>query len=394
MGPLQGVQIIELAGLGPAPFCGMLLADLGAEVIRIERPDSNSTAALDPLARNRKSLACDLQKPEAVAAVLRLVASADGLIEGFRPGVMERLGLGPDTCLEKNPRLAYGRMTGWGQDGPLANAAGHDINYIALTGALHMIGETGGKPVPPLNLVGDFGGGGMLLALGMVSAILNARSTGKGQVVDAAMVDGVNLLMAMFHGFKAMGLHAEETGSAFLGGGAHYYNTYETKDGKYVSIASIEPQFYEMLIEKAGLDPGRFGPQAFAWRVDSEVRSAWPALKAELATVFKTRTRHEWCEIMEGTDVCFAPVLTMNEAPAHAHNQARGAFLDVGGNLQPAPAPRFSDNPSIHPEAGVMPGTNSREILAAAGFDTEEIKCLVAAKAVFCCGDTGTETDP
>lgn len=383
MGPLRGIKIIELAGLGPAPFAGMMLADMGAEVVRVERPAKGSNAPLDPLARNRKSIACDLKHPDAVAAVLRLVDGADGLIEGFRPGVTERLGLGPADCLARNPALAYGRMTGWGQEGPLAHAAGHDMNYLALTGMLNMIGERGRKPVPPLNLVADFGGGGMLLAFGMVCAILSARATGEGQVVDAAMVDGVNAMASLFHGFRAMGVLAEGTGESFLGGAAHWYDTYETRDGHYVAIASLEPQSYDLLIEKAGLDRDRFGPHAFRWLADPEPDEEWPELKAELAAVFGTRTRDEWCRIMEGTDICFAPVLTLSEALEHPHNRARGAFVDVGGNPQAAPAPRFGKTNPDRPRAGAAPGTHSREILLAAGYGDDEIDAMIASGAIW-----------
>ena len=382
MGPLQGIRIIELAGLGPAPFAGMMLADMGAEVIRVERAVPDSNAPFDPLARNRKSIACDLKHPDAVEAVLRLVDDADGLIEGFRPGVTERLGLGPEDCLARNPKLAYGRMTGWGQDGPLAHAAGHDMNYVALTGLLNMIGERGRKPVPPLNLVADFGGGGMLLAFGMVCAILSARVTGKGQVVDAAMVDGVNAMASPFHGLRSMGTLAEGSGESFLGGAAHWYDTYETSDGKYVSIACLEPQFYALLIEKAGLDKGRFAPHAFRLQAGAIPDEHWPALKAEMATVFRSRTRAEWCEILEGTDACFAPVLTLGEALDHPHNKARAAFVDVDGIPQASPAPRFSETVPDRPRAGVVPGTHSREILIAAGYASVEVDALVASGAV------------
>jgi len=382
MGPLAGIKIIELASIGPGPFCGMMLADMGAEVIRVERPGANPTAPLDSLARNRKSLACDLKHPDAAAMLLRLAAHADGLYEGFRPGVAERLGVGPEVCLERNPQLVYGRMTGWGQEGPLANAAGHDLNYIALTGALHLIGQLGGKPVPPLNLIADFGGGGMLLAFGMVCALLSAQRTGEGQVIDAAMIDGANALMAVFHSFRAMGWHTDATGSSFLGGAGHFYDTYETSDGKYVSIASIEPQFYALLIEKAGLDRDRFAPHAFGGQTDDATRATWTELKAEIAAVMKTRTRDEWCEIMEGSDVCFAPVLTLSEAPDHPHHKARNAFVEVGGNLQASPAPRFSRTHPDHPQAGVQPGTHSREVLVQAGFADQEIRHLFDAGAV------------
>jgi len=382
MGPLAGITIVEFNGLGPAPFCGMMLADMGATVIRVDRPGPIPTVSLDPLARNRQSLACDLKNPDGISAVLRLIASADGLIEGYRPGVMERLGLGPDECLAGNPKLAYGRMTGWGQDGPLADAAGHDINYISLTGALHLMGEAGRKPIPPLNLVGDFGGGGMLLAFGMVSAILSARTTGKGQVVDAAMVDGANIQMAMTHGFKAMGMQPDERGASILGGAAHFYDAYETADEKFISIAAIEPQFYELLIEKAGLDRERFAPHVFKYKVNDDVRTNWRELKDELTEIFKTKTQAQWCQLMEGTDICFAPVLTLEEAPEHPHNKARRTFVDVGGNIQPSPAPRFGNTESETPTQGVAPGTHSRDILARAGFSSTEIDALVASGAI------------
>ncbi len=385
MGPLHGTKIIELAGLGAGPFCGMMLADMGAEVIRVERPGSGVQHGLDPLLRNRKSIACDLKNPLALAAILRLVETADGLFEGFRPGVAERLGLGPEACLERNAKLVYGRITGWGQDGPLANVAGHDLNYIALSGALHLIGRPGQKPVPPLNLIGDFGGGGMLLAFGMVCALLHAQRTGLGQVVDAAMIDGTNALMAMFHGFRAMGLHSDDTGTSFLGGAAHFYDTYETRDGKYVSIAAIEPQFYDLLVEQCGLDRNRFAPGVFRMQSNDGIRRLWAELKAELTVVFKTKTRDQWCAILEGTDACFAPVLTLTEAPAHAHSRARDAFISVGGQPQPAPAPRFSHSPAGTPRPGVTPGTHNREVLQAAGFTGPEIDALVDAGAIVDC---------
>lgn len=378
MGPLQSIRIVEMAGIGPAPFCGMMLADMGAEVIRVQQPGPAMPAAPDPLLRSRKSLVCDLKHPDGAEVVLRLLERADGLFEGFRPGVMERAGLGPEPCLQRNPALVYGRMTGWGQGGPLAQAAGHDINYIALTGALHEIGPTGGKPVPPLNLVGDFGGGGMMLAYGMVCALLEARSSGQGQVVDAAMTDGTHTLMALFHGLRAMGLHSEGTGASFLGGAAHYYNTYETSDGKYVAIGPLEPQFYALLIEKLELDAERFGPQGFQFApIGEEQQAAWPTLREELAAVFRERTRDEWCELLEGSDVCFAPVLSLSEAPEHPHNRARGAFVDVGGQLQPAPAPRLSRSGAARPRPGTRPGAHTDEILRDAGFDDGEIDRLL-----------------
>ena len=368
MGPLSGFRIIELAGIGPGPFCGMMLSDMGAEVIRIDRPGAGPGRVADVLARNRRSIALDLKNPEGVETVLRLVESADALFEGFRPGVTERLGLGPDDCLGRNPKLVYGRMTGWGQDGPMAQAAGHDINYIALAGALHAIGRPGEKPVPPLNLVGDFGGGGMLLAFGLVCAMLEAQKSGKGQVVDAAMVDGAATLMAMFFTMKAAGAFTDRRGTNMLDGGAHFYDTYETRDGKYVSIGSIEPQFYALLVEKAGLDPERFKPQ-----MDT---GQWVALKAELTEVFKARTRDEWCEIMEGSDVCFAPVLSIFEAPEHPHNKARKTFVELDGVVQPAPSPRFSRTAPAVSHAAPPPGADSEAVLADCGFTSEEIAGL------------------
>ena len=296
MGPLEGLRIIELAGLGPAPFGCMMLADMGAEVIRVERPGPGMHPQLDPLARNRKSLACDLKDPAAIEAVKKLVATADGFVEGFRPGVAESLGLGPDDLLAINPKLAYGRMTGWGQDGPLAQAAGHDLNYVALTGTLNLIGEKGRKPVPPLNLVADFGGGGMLLAFGMMCAIFHARATGEGQVVDAAMVDGVSALSSVFHALKAMGLLDEGPGESILGGATHWYDNYETKDGRYISIASIEPQFYDLMIDKLELDREKFEPHVFRWQLNDDVRAGWDELKPLVAAAVKKKTLAEWRE--------------------------------------------------------------------------------------------------
>ncbi len=374
MGPLSGLKIIELAGIGPGPFCGMMLSDMGAEVIRVDRKSSRSGRSNDVLARNRHSIAVDLKSPEGVETVLRLVESADALFEGFRPGVTERLGLGPEDCMARNPKLVYGRMTGWGQDGPLSQAAGHDINYIALTGALHAIGRAGESPVPPLNLVGDFGGGGMLLAFGMVCALLEAQKSGKGQVVDAAMTDGASTLMAMFFTMGAAGAFTDQRGTNLLDGGAHFYDTYETSDSKHVCIGSIEPQFYALLVEKAGLDPDTFAPQMDA--------SKWPELKATLASVFKTKTRDEWCEIMEGTDVCFAPVLSVFEAPDHPHNKARETFVEIDGVVQPAPSPRFSRTaPEIRHGARAA-GEDSKAVLEAAGFSSDEISSLESAGVI------------
>lgn len=382
VGPLKGMRIIELAGLGPAPFACMMLADLGAEVIRVERAGPGLQPILDPLARNRKSLACDLKAPAAVEVVKKLVATADGFVEGFRPGVVESLGLGPDVLLAANPQLAYGRMTGWGQDGPLAQAAGHDLNYIALTGTLNLIGEKGRKPVPPLNLIADFGGGGMLLAFGMVCAILSVRTTGKGQVVDAAMVDGVSALASVFHGLKAMGLLDEGPGESLFGGAAHWYDTYETEDGRYISIGSMEPQFYDLMIDKLELDREKFEPHAFRWRLDNDVRAAWTELKPLVAAAVKKKTLAEWRELLEGTDVCFAPVLTLDEAVEHPHNVARGTFVSVDGHVQVAPVPRFSATPNAQPQSGVEPGSNSRDVLESLGYSGDEVDALVASGAI------------
>ncbi|MDQ3133497.1 MAG: CoA transferase [Acidobacteriota bacterium] len=335
MGPLKGIKVIEIASIGPGPFCAMMLADMGAEVIRVERQSAQGTGSkYDVLNRGRRSIAIDLKRPEGVETVLRLVAHADALIEGFRPGVMERLGLGPEVCFGRNQQLVYGRVTGWGQTGPLREAAGHDINYIALSGALHAVGRAGEKPVPPLNLVGDFGGGGMLLAFGVVCGILESRGSGQGQVIDAAMTDGAALQMAMIYGLKAAGKWSSQRGTNLLDGGAHFYDTYECADKKFIAIGAIEPQFYALLLEKAELsDP------AFRMQLDA---TQWPDLKNKLTTLFKTKTRDEWCGLMEGTDVCFAPVLDLDEAPRHAHNAARRTFVEVEGVIQPAPAPRFS----------------------------------------------------
>ena len=384
MGPLAGFRIIEVAGLGPGPFCGMMLGDMGAEVIRIDRPGTHARQRLDPLCRNRRSIVLDLKSPPAVEVLLRLVESADALYEGFRPGVAERLGFGPEACMARNPRLVYGRVTGWGQDGPLAMVAGHDINYIALSGALAGVGRAGEPPVPPLNLVGDFGGGGMLLAFGLVCALLEASRSGKGQVIDAAMIDGANALMATFHGFRALGLYDDRPGTHFLSGAAHYYDTYETRDGKHVSIGALEPQFYRLLIEKAGLDPGRFAAHGFDFRMDPATlgQEHWAGLKAELAEVFRSKTRDEWCALLEGSDACFAPVLSAEEAREHPHHRARGSFVEVDGVLQHAPAPRFSRTPPAQPATAPLPGQDARAVLRDARFGEAEIDELVAAGVV------------
>jgi alpha-methylacyl-CoA racemase len=340
-GALDGVTVIELAGVGPAPFAAMMLADHGARVIRITPPDTarfGNFGARDVINRNREIVTLDLKQPDAVKQVLALCEEADALIEGNRPGVIERLGLGPDVLLERNPRLVIGRMTGWGQNGPKARRAGHDINYIALSGALHTFGPSE-RPMAPVNLVGDYGGGGMLLAFGVLAGILSARTTGKGQVIDAAMVDGAAVLSAMTYTMFATGMWRDERGVNVLDGGAPFYDTYETADGKFVSIGSIEPQFYAILLEKLGLT----GDPAFAQDADA---ATWPLMKERLRAIFKSRTREEWCAIMEDTDICFAPVLSLAEAPHHPHNVARGTFVEEGGIFQPAPAPRFLGTPA------------------------------------------------
>lgn len=379
MGPLAGIRIVELAGIGPGPMAAMMLGDLGADVVRVDRVRAGAGERLLPPRHNvhnrsRRSVRVDLQQPEGAGVVRRLAARADALIDPFRPGVAERLGVGPDDCQRVNPRLVYGRMTGWGQEGPLARAAGHDINYIALTGLLHAIGPRGGKPVPPLNLVGDYGGGGMLLAFGIVCGILEARQSGRGQVVDAAMVDGAALLFGAQFGLHAAGLWADDRGVNLLDGGSHFYDVYETKDGRFVSVGSIEPQFYALLLEKTGL-----AGETLPHQMD---RAQWPAFKERLAAVFRTRTRDEWCALMEGTDVCFAPVLSIAEAPRHEHARARAAYAEVDGALQPAPAPRFNRTPAGPPSVAPMAGAHTDDVLEEAGFDAGEIKALQEAGVV------------
>jgi alpha-methylacyl-CoA racemase len=366
-GPLSGLKVLEFAGIGPGPFCGMLLSDLGADVVRIDRKGSGRSSPADVTARGRRSVALDLKSPAAVETCLKLMESADGIIEGFRPGVMERLGLGPDVALARNPRLVYGRMTGWGQTGPYAKAAGHDMNYIAITGALAAIG-TQDKPVPPLNLVGDFGGGALYLAFGLLAGVIHARSTGQGQVIDCAMSDGAASLMAMFYGFKAGGLWSEGRRSNLLDGGAHFYDTYQCSDGKWISIGSIEPQFYLLLLEKTGITDPQFQHQMS--------REEWPQLREKLAAVIATKTRDDWCALMDGTDVCFAPVLTMDEAPAHAHNAARATFVEVAGVTQPAPAPRFSATPGAIQGPPPKIGADNDTALGDWGFSAEAIAAL------------------
>ena len=369
MGPLQGIKIIEMAGIGPGPFCGMVLADLGAEIIRVDRASAAGTGSRqDPANRGKKSIAVDLKSAEGVEVVLKLVETADAIFEGFRPGVMERLGLGPDICAARNKKIVFGRMTGWGQYGPLSQAAGHDINYISITGALAAIGRPDSPPVPPLNLVGDFGGGGMLLALGLVSALLESKSSGKGQVIDAAMTDGSALLMSMFYSMKASGAWNEEVGTNFLDGGAHFYDSYECKDGKYISIGSIEPQFYAMLREVAELKDPIFDNQMS--------RKEWPEKKEAITKIFLAKTRDEWCDLMEGTDICFAPVLSMWEAPDHPHNVARKTFIELEGLSQPAPAPRFSRTEVEVSSPPSIAGEHTDSILKDLGYDETEISSL------------------
>jgi len=380
-GPLAGVRIIEIAGIGPGPFAAFMLADMGADIVKVDRAErvqggDPSTPPGDLLQRGRRSIGVDLKSPEGVEVVLQLCEQADALFEPFRPGVAERLGIGPDACVARNPKLVYGRMTGWGQDGPYAHTAGHDINYIALAGALYHFGRAGEPPTPPMNMVGDFGGGGMLLAYGLVCALLHAQRTGEGQVVDAAMVDGSAALMMMFHAFRAMGIHDEEhRGTNMLDTGAHFYDVYETADGEWVSIGSIEPQFYAELLRLTGLDGEQLPHQ-----MD---KSQWPSMKERLAAVFKAKTRAEWCELMEGTDVCFAPVLRMSEAAQHPHNVHRKTFLELDGVVQPAPAPRFSKTPGTVQRPPAHAGQHTDEVLGDwLGLDSDGIGKLRAGGAV------------
>ena len=380
MGPLQGVKVIELAGIGPGPFAAMMLSDMGAKVIRVERAGAvrggdPADPPKDSLTRGRQSIGVDLKHPDGIETVLKLVEQADVIMEGFRPGVTERLGLGPDDCFARNEAIVYGRMTGWGQEGPYSSAAGHDINYIALAGALEPIGRAGEKPVPPLNLVGDFGGGGMFLAFGIACALFEAKNSGRGQVVDAAMVDGAATLMSMFWGMKAMGFWQPERGTNMLDTGAPFYDVYETADGKYVSIGSIEPQFYAELLRLSGL--GELDD--FPSQMD---RDQWPAMKITVEEVFKSKTRDEWCELMEHTDVCFAPVLSMEEATQHPHNVERGTFTEIGGVTQQSPAPRFSRTPPEIQGPASHPGQHTDQVLADFGFDQTDIQKLRETGAV------------
>lgn len=379
-GPLAGFKIIEVAGIGPGPFCAMMLADMGADVLRIDRASAagqkgNAAAAKDVLNRGRRSIAVDLKSEAGRQAVLDLVSKADALLEGFRPGVMERLGLGPEDCQSVNERLVYGRMTGWGQEGPWAKMAGHDINYIAIAGALHAFGRKGERPTPPINMVGDFGGGGMLLAFGLVCGMLEAAKSGKGQVVDAAMVDGSAILMTMIHAFMAMGMWKDERGVNLLDTGAHFYDVYETADGQYLSVGAIEPQFYSEFLDKLGLsdDP------AFNAQMDSAV---WDRLKEKVSAQVKTKTRDDWAQIFDGSDACVAPVLSITEAPHHPHNTHRKTFIEVNGIAQAAPAPRFSKTPAATPAPAPTPGEHTAAALLDWGFDADQVERLIASGAV------------
>ncbi|MBA7649834.1 Acetyl-CoA:oxalate CoA-transferase [subsurface metagenome] len=379
MGPLEGIKVLEFAGLGPAPFAAMMLADMGAEVLRIDRPweirsSSPIESSKDVLNRGRMSVGIDLKNSHGVEVVFELLKTADALIEGYRPGVMERLGLGPDICLEKNPRLVYGRMTGWGQDGPLAHAAGHDINYIALAGVLNAIGRKGEAPVPPLNLVGDFGGGGMLLAFGILCALLEREKSGRGQVIDAAMVDGAAILMTMFYGFRAMGIWEDERGTNLLDGGAPFYDVYECKDGKFISLGALEPQFYAKLFELLGISREDLP--------DQMDRSQWPGIKEMVAQTVRTKTRKEWQDLLEGSDACFAPVLNMDEVAEHSHNVERKTFIEIDGVRQPAPAPRFSRTITEISRPPAHPGQHTDEALRKWGFSEEKIQSLHKAEAI------------
>ena len=378
MGPLNGIKVIELQGIGPGPFCGMMLADMGAEIIRIDRSSAAGKPAnpADILARGRRSIAVDLKSAEGVETVLKLIETADILIEGFRPGVTERLGISPDICHDRNDQLIYGRMTGWGQTGPMANVAGHDINYIALSGALHAIGGKEGGPVPPLNLVGDFGGGGMLLAFGIVAALHERAQSGKGQVIDAAMTEGSALLMNAIFGLMNSGSWSNTRGENFLDGGAHFYNTYETRDGNFISVGSIEPHFYALLLEKSGLGADNELPSQHS-------RDDWPTLQDRLTKIFRQRTREEWDAIMLGTDICYAPILNFEEARTHPHNVARQSFVHRDGIHQAAPAPKFSRTPPQLPAATGAPGADTRKLLMEAGFSVDAIEALINSGAVI-----------
>ena len=375
MGPLTGIRVVEMAGIGPGPFTAMMLSDLGAEVIRVDRLSHKGTGhRANVLNRGRKSIAVDLKNPRGVETTLRLIEQADVVLEGFRPGVMERLGLGPEECLSVNPRLIFGRMTGWGQTGPLSQAAGHDINYISIAGALGAMGYADRPPAPPLNLVGDFGGGAMYLLTGILAALVERATSGQGQMIDAAMTDGTASLLSPFFGLMAMNMWTTDRFSNRLDGGAFYYGSYECSDGKYISIGSLEPQFYALLLEKAEITDPEFQEQ-----LDE---AAWPAKREKLNQLFKTRTRQQWCDIMEGTDVCFAPVLDLKEAPAHPHNIDRKTFVELDGVVQPAPAPRFSRTQGEIQGPAAMAGEHTREVLSAWNFSDQEIGELQASGVI------------
>jgi len=379
MGPLEGVRVIELAGIGPCPMCAMLLAELGADVLKIDRVLPSGLGVDLPaehrlLERSRRSAAVDLKHPDGVALVLSLCEKADILIEGFRPGVTERLGLGPEECRVRNPRLVYGRVTGWGQSGPLANAAGHDLNYIALTGALAAIGRAGQAPTPPLNLVGDFGGGALYLALGVVAALVEARRSGQGQVVDAAMVDGAASLMTGAYGLARAAFSDGTRGTNLLDSGAHFYEVYETRDAKHIALAPIEPKFYAELLQRIGADPAEL-PHTLD-------RSQWPALKEKVAAIIRTRTRAQWTELLEGSDACFAPVLGMEEAALHPHNRARDTFIEANGHWQPNAAPRFSRTPSAVRSPPAESGAHTRDALGEWGVDSATIERLLGCGVI------------
>jgi len=373
-GPLVGVKIVEFAGIGPGPFCGMLLADLGADVVRIDRAETAGRGHPDLANRGKRSIAVDLKKPEGVEAALSLIEKADGLLEGFRPGVMERLGVGPDVALKRNPRLVYGRMTGWGQTGPWSQMAGHDIDYIALTGALHTMGRKDEPPAPPLNLVGDFGGGALYLAFGLLAGIIEAKSSGKGQVVDCAMIDGAASLMTMFYNMKAVGMWSAERDSNLLDGGAHFYDTYTCADGKWLAVGSIEPQFHAELVKGLGLPADTFGMY-----MD---RSKWPEFSQRIADVVKTKTRDEWMKVFDGTDACVAPVLSMDEAPQHPHNADRKTFVEAFGVMQPNAAPRFSRTAGAVNGAPAIAGKHSNDVLESWGIAADRRDAFLKAGAV------------
>lgn len=379
-GPLQGLRVIEVAGIGPGPYAGMLLADLGAEVTRVVRPGSDEAGGLDPTLRNRRSMTLDLKQPAALDVLLRLVRQSDILLEGFRPGVAERLGFGPDVCLQRNPGLIYARITGWGQEGPLAKTAGHDINYIALTGMLHQIGSTSGKPVPPLNVIGDFGGGGLMVAFGILCAVHERSRTGKGQVVDTAMIDSVASFLAPIMGLCNQGLWRDVTAGNFLSGAAHFYDTYQTRDGKWVAIGAIEPQFHALLLRGLGLDPAEFeAGVGFSSRPYDELRQQiWPALRDKLAAAIARHTRAELEQIFDGSDACFTPVLSMDEAKDHPHNTSRGTFIEVDGVTQVAPVPRFSRSVPGVPKPPRPPGADTQAVLQELGYTEDQITQLLA----------------